>query len=161
MSIEVKVIDYSNPSQAEDLVSLLDQYAQDEMGGGEPLKSSTRANLANALSKLPHAFSIICYVEGKPAGLANCFEGFSTFSCKPLINIHDLVVAAPFRGQGISHKLLMAIEEVAKQKGCTKITLEVLEGNKVARASYQKFGFSGYELDPQMGNALFWQKSLS
>jgi hypothetical protein len=31
---------------------------------------------------------------------------------------------------------------VARQRGCCKITLEVLEGNAVAQASYGKFGFA-------------------
>lgn len=161
MTIDIKLVDFTNPEQASALIYLLDQYAQDEMGGGTPLKESTRKNLATELSKLPHAFSLICYVDEKPAGLANCFEGFSTFSCKPLVNIHDLVVAAEFRGRKISHLLLEKVEQVARQKGCCKVTLEVLEGNDIAKASYQKFGFSGYELDPEKGNALFWQKSLS
>ncbi|WP_267313813.1 hypothetical protein [Limnobaculum xujianqingii] len=33
--------------------------------------------------------------------------------------------------------------------------------NEIAKGSYRKFGFSGYELDPQMGKAVFWQKKLS
>jgi len=44
--------------------------------------------------------------------------------------------------------------------GCCKLTLEVLEGNTVARAAYQACGYSGYELNPEIGKALFWQKKL-
>ncbi|PWQ99633.1 GNAT family N-acetyltransferase [Leucothrix arctica] len=40
------------------------------------------------------------------------------------------------------------VEEQARAKGCDKVTLEVLEGNKAAQGSYRKFGFEGYELDP-------------
>ncbi len=88
----------------------------------------------------------------------NCFEAFSTFKCKPLINIHDVVVVNEFRGLDLSQQMLSKVEEIAKLKGCCKITLEVLEGNKVAQKSYIKFGFAGYELDPIMGKALFWQR---
>jgi ribosomal protein S18 acetylase RimI-like enzyme len=66
-----------------------------------------------------------------------------------------------FRGQGISKKLLQKSEEIAKSLGCCKLTLEVLEGNTTAQAAYKASGFAGYELDPQMGKALFWQKKLS
>ncbi len=103
---------------------------------------------------------MICYIDDKPAGLANCFQAFSTFKCKPLINIHDVVVAIKFRGLGISQLLLAKVEERAKEIGCCKITLEVLEGNETARKSYNKFGFEGFELDPEVGKALFWQKTL-
>ena len=160
MNIEVKIADYLNEQQAMDIGYLLDVYSQDQMGGSQPLSESVKSSLANELSKLPHAFSIICYVDTKPAGLVNCFEAFSTFKCKPLINIHDVVVVDEFRGLGLSQKMLSKVEEIAKSKGCCKITLEVLEGNNVAKRSYIKFGFAGYELDPVMGKALFWQKNV-
>jgi ribosomal protein S18 acetylase RimI-like enzyme len=160
MNIEVKLANYLDKEQAIDIGYLLDVYSQDQMGGSQPLSESVRSNLANELSKLPHAFSVICYVNNKPAGLVNCFEAFSTFKCKPLINIHDVVVVNEFRGLGLSQKMLSKVEEIAKLKGCCKITLEVLEGNKVAQNSYIKFGFAGYELDPVMGKALFWQRNI-
>lgn len=160
MKIKVSIADYSNKQHGQDIVYLLDSYAKDPMGGGKPLPEYVKGNLANCLSKVPHAFSFICYVDGIPAGLINCFEAFSTFTCKPLINIHDIIVLKRFRGRGISQLLLDEVEVVAKAKGCGKITLEVLEGNDIARQAYNKFGFLGYELDPKMGNALFWQKVL-
>lgn len=43
---------------------------------------------------------------------------------------------------------------------CCKLTLEVLEGNKLAQQVYRRFGFQGYELDPKMGRALFYEKKL-
>ncbi len=160
MKIEVVVANYLNKQQGKDIAYLLNDYAQDPMGGGAPLSEFIIENIATELSKVPHAFSIICYVDGKPAGLINCFEAFSTFKCKPLINIHDIVVVNEFRGLKISQLMLAKVEEIAKEKGCCKITLEVLEGNEIARNSYIKFGFDGYELDPKMGKALFWQKVI-
>jgi ribosomal protein S18 acetylase RimI-like enzyme len=60
----------------------------------------------------------------------------------------------------LSQLMLSKVEEIAKAKGCCKITLEVLEGNEIAKNAYRKFGFSSYELDPAMGRALFWQKNI-
>ncbi|WP_447650868.1 GNAT family N-acetyltransferase [Pseudomonas abietaniphila] len=151
---------YSNPVHAEAIGFLLNQYAEDAMGGGESLSIDTREQLAIELAKRPHAFSVLAFIAGEPVGLVNCFEGFSTFACRPLVNVHDVVVIASARGQGISQKMLSKVEEIARQRGCCKITLEVLEGNKVAQGAYQKLGFADYQLDPQMGRALFWQKSL-
>ena len=158
--MELIVADYSNADHATDIVELLNEYATDPMGGSEPLPEFAKKNLALELSKLPHAFSVLCYVDGQPAGLANCFEAFSTFECKPLINIHDLVVKGDFRGKGVSQRLLNKIEEVAREKGCCKITLEVLEGNKTAQNAYLKYGFEPFRLDPEHGNALFWKKGV-
>ena len=52
------------------------------------------------------------------------------------------------------------VEKIAKERNCCKITLEVLEGNTVAKGSYIKFGFGNYELDPAFGKAMFWEKEL-
>jgi len=160
MTTEVIVADYSNEQHAADISFLLNSYAQDPMGGGQALPSFVQENLALELSKVPNAFSVLCYVDGKPAGLTNCLQGFSTFKCKPLINIHDVVVVSGFRGKKISQHMLQKVEEVANKRDCCKITLEVLEGNTIAKNAYLKFGFAGYALDPEMGNAMFWEKAL-
>jgi len=161
MKIDLLIADYFDKQHAVDLGYLLNSYAEDPMGGGTSLPARIVENIAVELARLPHAFSVICYVDGTPAGLANCFEGFSTYQCKPLVNIHDLVVVKEFRGLGISQLLLRKIEEIASNKGCCKITLEVLEGNQAAQKSYIKYGFAGYQLDPKMGKALFWQKAIA
>lgn len=158
--INIVRVDYGNPQQGSDLVLLLDSYARDPMGGGEPLSQFVKDNLVAELSKRDFGLSLIAYVDNQPAGLLNAFEGFSTFACKPLFNVHDIVVLETFRGLQLSQLLLQELEKIARDKGCCKITLEVLEGNVIAQRAYQKSGFAGYELDPQMGKAMFWQKKL-
>ncbi len=151
---------YSNPVHAEALGLLLNHYAQDPMGGGHALSADLLQQLPEELAKRPHAFSVLAFVGGVPAGLVNCFEGFSTFACRPLVNVHDVVVKEAFRGMGLSQKMLQKVEEIARQRGCCKITLEVLEGNAVAQASYRKFGFDDSIFDPAHGRMLFWSKVL-
>ena len=160
MDIKIINVNYNDPQQAKDLLFLLNAYALDPMGGGEPLDQYVVDNLVKELSKLPHALSVMAYVDDNPAGLINCFEAFSTFLCKPLINIHDVMVLKEFRGNGLSEKMLKRIEELAVAKGCCKLTLEVLSENKTAKSSYKKYGFSRYELAPKAGSAQFWQKLI-
>lgn len=160
MNVQVLVADYTDERHRRDIPALLDAYAKDPMGGGAPLDPEVKANLVDELSQRPHAFSVIAYVDGAPAGLVNCFEGFSTFQGKPLVNIHDVVVLAGFRGRGIARRMLAKVEEIARDKGCCKLTLEVLSNNEAAKSAYRRFGFSDYRLDPEAGSALFWQKSL-
>ncbi|NMF88102.1 GNAT family N-acetyltransferase [Aromatoleum petrolei] len=160
MSIEVIRADYHNSEHAVAIVRLLDAYARDPMGGGEALPTAVKDRVVGALARQPHAFSLIAFAEGVAMGLANCFETLSTFAARPLINIHDFVILAEYRGRGASQLLLEAVETVAKERGCCKITLEVLSGNDAARAAYVKFGFSDYALDASAGTALFWQKPL-
>jgi len=160
MNLKIEKVDYLNKTHARDLTFLLNEYACDKMGGGTPLEQYVLDNLTTELSKLPHAISIICYIDNNPAGLINCFEAFSTFYCKPIINIHDVMVLEDFRGQGLSHKMLAEVEKIAQSKGCCKLTLEVLSKNETAMSSYKKYGFDDYTLDPETGHALFWQKIL-
>lgn len=157
---EVLLADLAAPAHAAAVVYLLNEYAKDEMGGGAELSDFVKLHLVDELRQRPSAHVVLAFVGGAPAGLAVCFEGFSTFACKPLLNVHDIVVAAQFRGCGLSKKLLTKAEEVALALGCCKLTLEVLEGNAVAQAAYRAYGFAGYELDPKMGKAMFWQKKL-
>lgn len=160
MNVHIITANYTDPRDAGDIASLLDMYASDPMGGGRSLPESVRERVVSELAKIPHAFTVLCRADGYAIGLVNCFEGFSTFQCKPLVNIHDIVVHPDFRGQGLCQKMMARVEEIARDKGCCKLTLEVLEGNFVAQASYKKFGFAGYELDPSVGKALFWEKGL-
>ncbi|WP_216595582.1 N-acetyltransferase [Myxosarcina sp. GI1] len=160
MNAEIVIADYTNKQHAQDIVFLLNHYAVDPAGGGVELDRYTRSNLTEELAKLPFAFSLICYVDRVAVGLANCFTLFSTFQCKPVINIHDLIVVDRYRRQGISQLLLNEVEQIAKDKGACKITLEVLEKNYAAKNSYGKFGFVKYELNPEYGNAIFLEKKL-
>lgn len=161
MDIEVVMADYADARHARDIPLLLNEYAQDPMGGGQALDEAVQRHLVGELARRPHAFSVLAYVNGEPAGLVNCFEGFSTFACQPIVNIHDVVVLARYRGLGLSQRLLTQVEAEARARGCCKLTLEVLSGNEVARAAYQKFGFASYTLDPDTGVALFWEKKLA
>lgn len=157
---KIVIADLSLPSHAAAIVYLLDEYAKDDMGGGEQLSDFVKNNLVAELRKRQGVHVILALIEGVPAGMAVCFEGFSTFSCRPLLNVHDLVVDRKFRGKRLSKRLLAKAEEIAIGLGCCKLTLEVLEGNAVAQAAYKACGFAGYELDPKMGRAMFWQKKI-
>lgn len=160
MKIEIVQADLAQPRHAEALVELLDAYARDPMGGGRPLADFTRRKLVSELRKRHDAISFLAFAEERPVGLVNCFEGFSTFKCRPLLNIHDVVVLASYRGRGVARQLLQQVEEYARARGCCKLTLEVLEGNRPAQSVYRHAGFAGYELDPATGQALFWEKPL-
>ena len=161
MDFGIERVDYSNQTQTSHLIQLLNEYACDSMGGGKPIPTDLNEKLVNGLHDFPTAFSLLVYSEKRPVALANCFYGFSTFAAKKLINIHDLMVSKDFRGKGLSTLLLSEIERIARENDCVKITLEVLSNNEIAKNSYKKFGFEGYELDPESGQAIFWQKKLS
>jgi ribosomal protein S18 acetylase RimI-like enzyme len=152
---------YDDPAHAAALVDLLDHYARDPAGGGAPLSDFARGNLVASLAARPFVFSVLAFDGATPVGLVNAIEGFSTFACKPLVNVHDVVVASSHRGRGIAARLFAEVEAIARERSACKLTLEVLSGNGAARALYEKLGFDDYQLDPAMGQAQFIQKWLS
>ena len=158
--IDVCLADYAHAAHREALVLLLDAYARDPAGGATPLTAFARENLADELGRRPGAFSVLAFEGAHPVGLVNCFEGFSTFACKPLVNVHDVVVLESHRGRRIAQRMLGKVEEVARQRGACKLTLEVLSGNARAMKAYEGEGFAGYQLDPRFGCATFMQKKL-
>lgn len=161
VAFKVEVADYQQPRHAEAIVTLMQHYASEPTGGGAALPHAVVTNLVSTMARLDYVFSLLIFAGETPVALANCVLGFSTFKCAPLLNIHDLVVHSEWRGRGLSQLLLQAVEQQAIQRGCCKVTLEVLEGNTVARHAYLKAGFAPYQLRPETGSAMFWQKPLT
>jgi len=167
-NVTIRRVDYANPHDAAALVELLDGYAQDVAGGGEPLRADVKEGLVHALRQRTDAFSVMAWAvddagapnRPSPVGLINCFEGFSTFACKPLVNVHDVVVVPAWRGHRIAQRMLQVVEGIARERGACKLTMEVLSGNHSALRAYAREGFAAYALDPQMGQAQFLQKLL-
>lgn len=156
----VRQADYANAQDALAIVLLLDAYASDPAGGGEGLSDFAKTHLVPALAARPQAYSVLAFDGDVPVGLVNCIEGFSTFKCRPLVNVHDVAVLASHRGQRIAERMLAEAERIARERGACKLTLEVLSGNTPAVKLYQRIGFEGYQLDPAMGTASFMQKWL-
>lgn len=153
-------LDLADPLHAQAMLALLDEYASGPTARGYGLEPDARERLPAMLAARPHYLGWIAFVDGEAAGFANCFEGVSTFLAKPLLNIHDIAVSPRFQRRGVGSALLAAIEAAARERGCCKLTLEVLEGNVGARRAYERAGFEAYALDPRMGRAAFMEKKL-
>ena len=163
-SVHVCLADYSHQRHAQVLVDVLDAYARDPMGGGEALSDFAKINLVASLAARPTAFSVLAFEgvdETKPIGLINCIEGFSTFACQPLVNVHDVVVLPAYRGQRVAEAMFALVHDLAVQRGACKLTLEVLSGTQSALRLYERLGFAQYQLDPAAGRAQFMQKWLA
>jgi len=160
VTLRIAAVDLENAAISAAWLELLDHYACDPMGGGTGLSDYAKANLVRQLKDLPTFHGALAWRGEKAVGLINCFAGFSTFAAKPLLNIHDIVVHADARRQGIGQALLQWAERRARQLGCCKLTLEILSGNTRAMASYARAGYAPYVLDPAAGHALLMQKLL-
>jgi ribosomal protein S18 acetylase RimI-like enzyme len=141
MPIQVRSADLADAHDAAAVLALLDAYASDPRGGGQPLPDQVRARLRRGLHALPTWRVWLACDDVRPVGVCVGCLGFCTFMGLPLLNIHDLAVLPDQRGKGAGHALLGAAQAAAQAAGCCKLTLEVQEDNTPARRLYQRFGF--------------------
>jgi len=151
-------LDLTLHSQA--IIELTHGYAADPMGNGRPLAPEAAKNLIPGLAKRPATIVFLAFCNNKPVGLATCFEGFSTFTARPLIHISDLYLMPDFRGKTIAKRLLDTIKKKAHELNCCKITLEVQENNHRARHVYEAAGFDREVHGKEAGPALLFSQHL-
>jgi GNAT superfamily N-acetyltransferase len=160
MSIRIVEADLSLAEHQEAVLAMVDAYSRDAMGNGKPLDQDVRTRLIPGLRRHPTTLIFLAFDGVQPIGAAVCFIGFSSFAAKPIINIHDFVVLPASRGKGIGRRLLEAVEAKARELGCCKLTLEVMDKNHQAIRMYQASGFERYSLQEEAGVAIFMSKPL-
>ena len=144
MGLHIRKADLADSRDAAATVAVVDSYAVDPVGGGQPLPLDVRERLIPALRSHPTTLVLLACADEEPAGVAVCFFGLSTFKARPLLNIHDLAVVPKYRGMGVGRALLQAAEEHARRAGCCKMTLEVQDDNTRARGLYRRCGFEDF-----------------
>jgi GNAT superfamily N-acetyltransferase len=80
-------------------------------------------SLAKAFAAQTNSYACVAIQDGRPIGFGSVFilnrlrGGLSAI-------VEDVVVAASMRGNGIGQAILTALSEVARARGCFKVTLE-------------------------------------
>lgn len=159
-TLQIVEADYRDAAHRQAIPHLLNVYAKDLLGFRKPLEEAVLQRLVAGLEAFPTAIVLLAKIGDTYVGMAICFLGFSTFNARPLINIHDFMVLEEYRLRGIGKALLEAVERIAGERGCCKITLEVQMKNEAARRIYQSFGFKASFLDPEAGEQLSLTKAL-
>jgi ribosomal protein S18 acetylase RimI-like enzyme len=140
--ISVRQADLHLQPDCEAISHLVNAYAHDPLGIGGPLPEATLCATIAGLREHPACLVLLAEIDGRAAGLAVCFFGFSTFAGRKLLNIHDLAVLPEYRRQGIATRLLDQAAVAARQNDCCKVTLEVRSDNAAAKSLYRRCGFS-------------------
>ena len=157
MSLESEITkcNLSRPEHQKALIDLISDYILDDMGDGVPLSEKEKIDLVEGLKNNPKALVLLAENQGIFTGLLVAFENFSTFTARPMMNIHDVTVPKQHRKKGIGRKLMNALIEEAEKRNCSRITLEVRKDNIPAQNLYKDLGFS--EPPPGM---FYWRKYL-
>ena len=89
----------------------------------------------------PYAEVLIAEADvGAVAGFALFFHNYSTFLSRPGIYLEDLFVRPAVRGHGLGRALLIALAQLARERGCGRIEWSVLDWNEPSIAFYDSLG---------------------
>ena len=81
--LEIKKADLTNEEHCNAILNLTDAYARDPMGMNKPLPDEVKNSLIEKLRAFPCNVHFIAYMDGRPAGLANCvFWVLNILRCK-------------------------------------------------------------------------------
>jgi len=140
-NIQIIEGDLNNLEHAEKFLRLTATYMTDPMGKADVWTEEQKVNVIREMKDHPGSLILFAKAEEKFVGICTCFYAYSTFLAKPLLNIHDIFVEEAVRGKGVGKRLVQSVEEIARQKNCGKITLEVRKDNLNARDLYKTQGF--------------------
>lgn len=87
---------------------------------------------------------LLAEADGEAVGMAIHRPSYSTFDGRPGLYIEDLFVAESVRGLGIGRMLIARLAALARERGCSRMSLAVLHWNP-ARDFYRRLGFAQVE----------------
>lgn len=153
--LQIIPCDFENKLHCDALIRLMNEYITDKMGGGEPYTEEQKILLIEGLKNHPSKMVYLAVSGDQFVGLVNAFVNFATFTVKPFINIHDVIVTESWRNNRVGRQMLQTVIDRAAEMGCSKVTLEVRADNHNARYLYDSLGF--HDAEPRQ---YYWSKYL-
>ena len=93
-----------------------------------------------ASNEEPQAAMLLAEVDGLFAGLCTLRPVAASRRCRHRCNVGVALYRA-YCGMGLGRRMMEELLSIAKELGFEQVELEVVEGNDVAAALYQKLGF--------------------
>jgi GNAT superfamily N-acetyltransferase len=119
------------------LVDLNERYA-DIDGADDPSDEDYLAEVTAAMVRPPHGAFLVAWLDGEPAGCG----ALKPLDSDPTIGeIKRMYTAESARRRGISRRLLTRLEELAAERGYTRIQLETGTAQPEAMALYESAGW--------------------
>lgn len=119
------------PARASDLEALL--AIEEEVFTGDRLsRRSIRHHIDN-----PSASLLVAELDDRIVGYALLFHPRG----RRVARLYSLAVSAKFAARGLGRKLLLGVEQRARERGLPMLSLEVREDNLPALKLYQRSGF--------------------
>jgi GNAT superfamily N-acetyltransferase len=109
------------------------------VGEAEAFASTVEDIRRDGFGPAPLYETLIAELDGRLVGLLTLFPTYSTYKGRPCLHVNDLYVAPEARGRGVARRLMARVCRLARERGCCRVELKVLETNE-ARDFYESIG---------------------
>ena len=134
----------AQPDEAETVGRLLVAF-RDHLGVTWPSENAFVAGVERLIEQRDAAYLLAAPDDDSaPAGVAQLRFRYGIWWAAEDCLLADLFVTEAARGHGLGRALVAATVDLARERGCRRIELDVNEDNLPALALYRSFGF-----DPQ------------
>jgi GNAT superfamily N-acetyltransferase len=119
------------------LVRELGEFQKEPAGN---IKVTEADILRDAFGPAKYIEAILAESGGRTCGFVVFFHNYSTWAGRAGIYLLDVYVRDWARGLGVGRRLMAEMAALARERGCTKLDLSVLQWNP-AREFYEHLGF--------------------
>lgn len=129
----------AQPGDEETIYELLREFAEFEFRLDE-YKMTPEIVRRDVFGPTPRLMVALAFVGSEPAGLANWYWSYSSFSAKRGMFIEDIFVLPKFRKQGLGKLFLSYLAKEAEREGAQRMDWMVLDWNEKAMLFYKNLG---------------------
>ncbi len=126
----------ATPADNRHIVSLLTEIMHHH--GVTPPASERLHSIVDAISASPDHFFLVADLDGAIVGMCALIFSYSTWSASPVCELQDVVVTAPSRRNSVGRGLLEAAEDLARDRGCSRLFLSAEGWNLEAQRFYRR-----------------------
>ena len=135
----------AEPHEAEAVARLIVDF-RDHLGLDWPSANAFLAGVERLIEDPHSAFVLAAPDEDSPpAGVAQVRFRYGLWWAADDCHLEDLFVRADARGGGVGRALVQGVVDLARERGCRRVELDVNEANAAALAVYESFGFSAQD----------------
>ncbi len=130
----------ATPSDAGCIVSLLTEIMQHH--GVAPPGRERLQSVVEAVFASPEHFFLVAVAEGAIVGMCALIFSYSTWSASTVCELQDVVVTSESRRRRVGRGLLEAAENLARDRGCSRLFLSAESWNLEAQRFYRRLGLA-------------------
>ncbi|MDQ3739500.1 MAG: GNAT family N-acetyltransferase [Actinomycetota bacterium] len=135
----------AEPHEAESVARLIVEF-RDHLGIDWPSDNAFLAGVERLIEDRNTAFLLAAPNEdAPPAGVAQVRFRYGLWWAAEDCLLEDLFVRAGARNGGVGRALVEGVVDLARERGCRRVELDVNEANAPALAVYESLGFSAQD----------------